>query len=78
MVQKYFFISIMLMGLTLISCRQAEELSTNEDVSTNLQNMTARDQEPENPNEAARDSIINDEIDPNDPPKSGTHWKIKK
>ncbi|MBW7674341.1 hypothetical protein [Chryseobacterium chendengshani] len=77
MVQKYFFISIMLMGLTLISCRQSEELSTNEEVTTNLQNITAKDQGGENPAEAARDSTdVGGEI--NDPPKSGTHWKIKK
>ena len=78
MVQKYFFISIMLMGLTLISCRQAEELSTNEDVATNLQDIAAKDKgEDVNPGEFLRDSI-NHNIDPNDPPKSGTHWKIKK
>ncbi|MBW8522870.1 hypothetical protein K0U91_15275 [Chryseobacterium chendengshani] len=77
MVQKYFFISIMLMGLTLISCRQSEELSTNEEVTTNVQNITAKDKGNENPSEVARDSTdVN--LDPNDPPKSGTHWKIKK
>jgi len=66
------------MGLTLVSCRQTEELSTNEDgITNNLQDMTAKDKEGENPSEVARDSTdVDDDI--NDPPKSGTHWKIKK
>jgi len=60
------------MGIGVVSCRQDDELNT-QNGSTDLSEMkTAGDDE--NNNSAKTDSTKTG-LTPNDPPKNGTHWK---
>lgn len=58
------------MGITVISCRQDEEMNSEKETSDFFEKITKEDVHPEY---ASRDSS---NIDPKEPPKNGTHWKI--
>lgn len=73
MVQKYFFIVMSIIGVTLISCREDDNLISQEDKTNLLENKVSR--EDENQNSANKSDSTEVGIDPNDPPKNGTHWR---
>ncbi|MCW3168157.1 hypothetical protein OMO38_06430 [Chryseobacterium sp. 09-1422] len=71
MIQKYFFIVFILMGIAVISCRQDDDLSSEKNTKDFFEKKTLKEDEIQNA--ANRDST---NIDPKEPPKNGTHWKI--
>lgn len=86
MLQKYFLPVMMLLSLSLISCRNGDdELNTEEEKNTTIfdKKITDRD-EAVNLELSKRDSLVNalseeEETDPPTiPPKDGTHWRQKK
>jgi len=86
MLQKYFLPVMMLLSLSLISCRNGDdELNTEEEKNTTIfdKKITDRNEVVNNLELSKRDSLVNtlseEETDPPTiPPKDGTHWRQKK
>jgi hypothetical protein len=88
MVQKYFFITVALISILIVSCRQDDEiLKTENDNTLKMEVGSVENQNsakigdslfnvvnPDGTNLQGLDSISLS-TDPNDPPKNGTHWK---
>ena len=86
MLQKYFLPVMMLLSLSLISCRNGDdELNTEEEKNTTIfdKKMTDRS-EAVNLELSKRDSLFNalseeaTDPPPTIPPIDGTHWRQKK
>jgi len=70
MIQKYFSISVVLTSITVVSCRQDSEINTvKEEINMSQEDITEGGM-------MSKDTLQNS-LDPNDPPKNGTHYRIK-
>lgn len=93
MAAKYFFIAMILISLSLISCRQGEDLNTEEAIPTSAVDKALVQREGESAQSkdgqeyngeaeidehstSQRDTLVIG-VEISDPPKSGTHWKVK-
>lgn len=81
MIQKYFSITIILLGILVVSCRQDNEVN-NQNEENSLLNKEAlkrdfskKSDSTSNGNVAQSDSTSTG-IEPNDPPKNGTHYRL--
>lgn len=72
MIQKYFSITIILLGILVVSCRQDNEVNQNDENNFLQKEIVEGDvmQRPDSLN------IPVDPVDPTGPPKNGTHYKL--
>lgn len=82
MIQKYFSITIILLGILVVSCRQDNEVN-NQNEENSLLNKEAlkrdfskRSDSTNNENVAQKSDSTSTGIEPNDPPKNGTHYRL--
>ena len=82
MIQKYFSIAIILIGILVVSCRQDNEISNQNEQNSFLQKKTVggdsmKDSDSPNDGDVSQKSDSTYVgIDPTDPPKNGTHYKL--
>ena len=69
MIQKYFSIAIILISIIVVSCRQDNELSTQNEDKSLLQKESIEGDLMQRPDSTHAG------VNPNDPPKNGTHYK---
>lgn len=80
MIKKYLFIAFAIISISVVSCRQDEDLPTAELKSTELQpkDIVAKKTSKKSDSSSyyQKSDSVNTGIIPNDPPKNGTHWKM--
>ncbi|KNB61329.1 hypothetical protein [Chryseobacterium sp. Hurlbut01] len=82
MIQKYFSITIILLGILVVSCRQDNEVNNQNEENSFLQKKTIKDDLLQNPESTDNDNISQKSdstyvgVTPNDPPKNGTHYRL--
>lgn len=85
MIQKYFSIAIILIGILVVSCRQDNETSNQNEENSFLKKGAFKKDSTQNSDLPNDGDVVQKSdstyvgIDPNDPPppKNGTHYKSK-
>ncbi len=73
MIQKYFSITIILLGILVVSCRQDNEVNNQNEENSLLQKEIVEGDVMQRPDSL---NIPVDSVDPTGPPKNGTHYKL--
>lgn len=80
MIKKYIFIAFAIISISVVSCRQDEDLLIAELKSTELQPKDIVAKKTSKKSDSSSYSKSSDSTGtgmiPSDPPKNGTHWKV--
>ncbi|MCI3937046.1 hypothetical protein MQX03_07530 [Chryseobacterium aahli] len=80
MIKKYLFIAFAIISISVVSCRQDEDLPVTELKFIELQSKDIVEKKTSKKSDSISYSKSSDSTDtgitPSDPPKNGTHWRL--